>query len=314
MTKPLVVFTHGGGRLGNQLFNVAHLWAWQEQMHPESRLCVLPFWPFAKLYSFPDADPCMVRGQANWFLSKSYALYCTLPHPWSRRWMKTVGVMLRLWGLLSGWLQLHLPHGDSIVLDLSDQGFNKHVQNARTTLLSGWLIRSWKLVEQQQVPLRKAIQPERSFVSLASKHVASIHEHCDVLVGVQIRHGDYKHWQNGKYFFSTEEVAAQMRAVEVAYPQKRVGFLVTSDEPQDESLFEGLNWWWSQGAAQKGGHYLLGILELGMCDFIVAPHSTFSAWAALYGDKPLYWMQRGNKSFTPEAAVKLSALKDHWFI
>lgn len=314
MAKPLVVFTHGGGRLGNQLFNVAHLWAWQEQMHPESRLCVLPFWPFAHLYQFAKADPGMVRGKAGWFLSASFAIYGRLPHPWNRRWMKMVGIMLRICGTLLRWSQWHMPHSDKIELELSEPSFNQSMNAANTVLLSGWLLRSWKLVEQKEQELRKAIQPERSFVSLASKHIATVREKCDVLIGVQIRHGDYKHWQNGKYFFSTEDVVSQMRAVEAAYVEKRVGFLITSDEPQDEALFEGLNWQWSQGAAQKGGHYLLGILELGMCDLIVAPHSTFSAWAALYGDKPLFWMQRGNNSFTPEAAVKLSALKDHWFI
>ena len=314
MAKPLVVFTHGGGRLGNQLFNVAHLWAWQEQMHPEARLCVLPFWPFAQLYSFPEADPGMVRGKASTFLRWAYGLYCRLPHPWSRRWMKMVGILLRTAGMLLGWSQWHMPHANEIVLDLSDPGFNQKTKSSSTTLLSGWLLRSWNLLEQQEQQLRAAIQAKPDFVLSASKHITAMREGCDFLVGVQIRHGDYKTWQDGKYFFSTAEVAAQMRAIEAAHPDKRVGFLVTSDEQQDESLFEGLNWQWSQGAAQNGGHYLLSILELGMCDLIVAPHSTFSAWAALYGDKPLYWMQRGQQAFSPAAAVKLSALKDHWFI
>lgn len=314
MAKPLVVFTHGGGRLGNQLFNVAHLWAWQEQMHPEARLCVLPFWPFAQLYSFPEADPGMVRGKASPFLRWAYGLYGRLSHPWNRRWMKTVGALLRVWGTMSGWLQMHLPHADRIVLELSDDGFNRQVRQAQTILLSGWLLRSWTLVEQQQQRLRTAIQPDAAFAASAASFVQAFRSKHDLVVGVQIRHGDYKTWQDGKYFFSTAEVAAQMRAIEAAYPDKRVGFLVTSDELQDESAFEGLNWCWSQGAAQRGGHFLLSILELGHCDLIVAPHSTFSAWAALYGDKPLFWMRRGDLSFTPASAMKLSALKDHWFI
>lgn len=314
MAKPLVVFTHGGGRLGNQLFNVAHLWAWLEEMHPETRLCVLPFWPFAQLYQFPGADAGMVRGKAGRFLSACYAIYRRLPHPWNRRWMKAVGAALRIAGRVFGWTQWHMPHADKIVLELSDPSFNRTIQSASTILLSGWLLRSWSIVVRKEPQLRAAIQAEKSFELLASKHIAAIREDCDFLVGVQIRHGDYKHWQNGKYYFSTTEVVAQMRAIEAAYPQKSVCFLVTSDEPQDETLFDGINWRWSQGAAQVGGHYLLSILELGMCDLIVAPHSTFSAWAALYGDKPLYWMQRNKQVFSPTAAVKVSALKDHWFI
>ena len=27
---------------------------------------------------------------------------------------------------------------------------------------------------------------------------------CDVIIGVAIRHGDYKTWQNGKFFIATE--------------------------------------------------------------------------------------------------------------
>ena len=70
---------------------------------------------------------------------------------------------------------------------------------------------------------------------------------CDLIVGVAIRHGDYKTWQNGKYFLSTETYQKWMEKVEYLFAKKSVGFFIASDEDQDLSIFDKHNFFFRSG-------------------------------------------------------------------
>ena len=67
------------------------------------------------------------------------------------------------------------------------------------------------------------------------------------------------------------------------FPQQRVVFLVCSNQKQDEKLFDGLK------VFRGPGPFIEDMYILAECDYIVgAGQSSFTRWASLMGQKPLY--------------------------
>ena len=72
-----------------------------------------------------------------------------------------------------------------------------------------------------------------------------------------------------------------MHEIAEQFPNKRVAFLVCSDEPQDPSEFSGLV------VGFGTGHAIEDLYALACCDYVFGTTSTFSQWASFYGGIPL---------------------------
>ncbi len=314
MAEPLLIFTKGGGRLANQLLNVTHLLAWHHAIQPGYRICVMSFWPFTGHFDLPLGEEGMLAGKSPVWLKTIYRIYQKLPTPWNRRFLKLIIAALEIRTLTGGWQKHRYQEAERIVLDLEDTAFNARLAKGGVHLLSGWLIRSWRLVKQEQTYIRAHCQPMLTFRKQAEEHIAAFKRKHELVIGIQIRHTDYRHWREGKYFYPTTSYVNWMKEIAAGYGQKKVGFLITSDEVQDEKLFEGLSWTFSSGAANLNGHFMLSIMELSLCDIIIGPNSTFSAWASFYGNKPLYWISDQNFKLSPAYSADFYDLKDNWLI
>ena len=99
-----------------------------------------------------------------------------------------------------------------------------------------------------------------------------------IRVGIHMRRGDYKNFQGGKWYYSDENYARWMK---VLVQNKDVQFVLFSNEVMNISYFEeqGLNVIGMQGSAIED------LCCLSMCDYIMGPPSTYSWWAAMYGNK-----------------------------
>jgi len=100
-------------------------------------------------------------------------------------------------------------------------------------------------------------------------------------VGVHLRQGDYRTWLAGRNFFPTPCYVQWMHELAEQFPERKVAFLVCSDEPRDAREFSGLQVGWGPGSP-VGDLY-----ALAKCDYILGPVSSFSQWASFYGNKPL---------------------------
>ena len=104
----------------------------------------------------------------------------------------------------------------------------------------------------------------------------------EVLIGVHIRHGDYRTYCDGVMYYSTAQYAAVMRSLERQLPDRAVRFLVCSDEPQDGAAFEGLDVTISREISA------VDMYALSSCDYIIGPNSSFSQWASFIGNVPIH--------------------------
>lgn len=101
-----------------------------------------------------------------------------------------------------------------------------------------------------------------------------------VTIGVHIRRGDYKTWQNGKYYFTDEAYKNWMMDLAKAMPNKIV-FILCSNEKINLPHFESDLY----SVCEAPGSQMEDLYTLARCDYIMGPPSTYSWWAAFYGKK-----------------------------
>lgn len=115
----------------------------------------------------------------------------------------------------------------------------------------------------------------------------------DLIVGVHIRRGDYEYWQGGKFYYSNKQYLKVMQQVEKNLPGKKVGFLVCSNEIIDLSTFIKNNIF-----ILKEGSAAIDLYSLSLCNYLIGPPSSFSAWASFYGGVPLYFIENCDKNIS----------------
>ena len=101
----------------------------------------------------------------------------------------------------------------------------------------------------------------------------------DIKVGVHIRRGDYRGWNNGKYFYEDEVYNDKIEQFSNLFKDKKTLFILFSNEeitlkPRRDYIISKCDWY--------EDHYLLSL-----CDYIIGAPSTFTIWASFIGNVPL---------------------------
>jgi hypothetical protein len=161
----------------------------------------------------------------------------------------------------------------------------------RLVLAQGWLFRAQLGVESHGEKIRRFLTPHAHVLGTARDAVARARSHCDVLVGLHVRHGDYRDFQGGRYYYALERYASIALDAAALFSPARVGFLVCSDERYAPDQFPGLE------VSMGPGDALGDLYALSACDYLVGPPSTFTAWASFYGRVPLCQLSGANQRF-----------------
>ncbi len=138
--------------------------------------------------------------------------------------------------------------------------------------------------------LREFFSPSASWSQVIAAEMQSVREGAECVVGVHIRHGDYRHHDGGRLFVPVDMHRRMMQELETQMSPRRVRFLICSDEAKDKSVFQGLD------ICFGNGHPLVDLYMLAACDRIMGPPSTYSQWASFYGKAPrlTYWVGMSN--------------------
>ena len=284
-----IVYTHGGGRLGNQVIRLAHWLAWT-RAHPGAVNVVdMGFWRYAKYFTALAGNPGCAFPQVSMTANLLAGLQELVPERF------VFGVERRLQHAVQA-AGRRRPGGGSIALDdakgesfdLDDPAFLRDVTSRRVTTCSGWKIASWRLVAEQQNELREFFRPKPAWTKVATDFIADLRARHDLVIGVQIRQSDYREWHDGRFCFSAAQYAAWMRQLLDLHAGRRVAFVVASEERQDPATFAGLPVYFATGSVNAGGHWFESWVELSLCDLIVSAPSTFAATAAFSGGTPLW--------------------------
>lgn len=155
----------------------------------------------------------------------------------------------------------------------------------------------------QHSELKKIFEPDILF---EIKNLFQINRNrCDIIIGIHIRRGDYKSWQNGKYYYDFQDYVEILTRLSGIFKGKKVKFFIASDEKIDDETFKGIDYFTSEGAVIED------LYSLSLCDYIVGPPSSFSQWAAFYNEVPYCCIKQKNQlDFKFRQIKKLENIED----
>lgn len=163
--------------------------------------------------------------------------------------------------------------------------------------IKGWHTRTdTRYISQAKKELQHIFTPKDEIVEQADKLITPYRNSDTIIVGVHIRRGDYKTWNDGRFFFSHEEYHAFMKRVASIFPDKQVVFFISSNEPIPQETFSDM-----QIIYHTNGTAVLDLHTLSLCDYIIGPFSTFSRWAAFIGEKPICFLENKHQEITQQS-------------
>jgi hypothetical protein len=176
------------------------------------------------------------------------------------------------------------------ITPLDSPEVQEKIRPAKIVFVYDWRFRAPNLVQKHGDKIRAYFRPLATFEKASHEVVEPLWRDADIVIGVHVRHGDYRGWKGGKYFYPVECYAAWMRELVPQFPGRTVSFLVCSDERRKAEEFPGL----TVGFGTKSP--VSDLFALARCDYIIGTKSTFPQWASFYGGKPLLQILDRNAS------------------
>ena len=145
-----------------------------------------------------------------------------------------------------------------------------------------FVIKAWNLncsdsLKKNGDIVKYIFRPNRLISNFIESYIRSLPYH-DYTVGVHARRGDYKIWENGKYFYSWDQYSCWISELSniLTLKGKVPLFLICSDEKVPNFI-------------KRENHCIIpnqnAIIELYLlanCDLIVGPPSSYGTWAQFY--------------------------------
>jgi hypothetical protein len=180
------------------------------------------------------------------------------------------------------------------MFSLDDPQFVARLNKHRPMIFfSGYYFHDRTNVPAYQSTIRRYFTPLDSYQENVNRVVERARRNGDILVGVHVRRGDNNVWMGGRYYWNDDQWLAVLTRTIDAFPGKKVSFLLTSDEPLSRETFSRVN------ATISTGHIIEDLYALAACDYIVAPHSTYSGWASYIGEVPLLCLRAPDTEIDP---------------
>lgn len=275
----MIVVTGHYGQLGNRLVVFANLIA--AACEHGLRIANPAFYPYARYFEATRRD-----------------LWCRFPA--RRTWLTSPRVRRLMHGALDGArpcvrklrnrtrclppLLRTLEIGWDRPCDLDSPAFLDLARQPGLLLVRGWRFRATQSLERHADSIRQFFTPAQPHERAVARLADRLREHDDVVVGVHIRHGDYRNFLGARFYFDVNDYTGLMHHLTDVFSHRRVAFLVCSNAPQPPQAFSGLN------VTFGCGHEVEDLYALAACDYVVGPPSTYTLWASFHGNTPLYQM------------------------
>lgn len=253
------------GRLGNKLWTYANVLAFAIEhkfivSNPE-----FVQWKTSFELSLDEANPTEVRKKAR----NSYPDICNTGLSYVFKVNRKINIVP----------SIELLDGERLDLDFVD---TTKLENHRIAFLSGLYFTAPRSLYKHAALVRSYFKPVDSIRREVNDLLNFARDKIDVLIGVHIRHGDYRTFCNGNMYYEVSEYADVMRSLKEQFPGQKVGFVICSDEEQDFSNYSDLQ------TFHRTGGVVQDLYTLSQCNYIFGPNSTFSHWASFFGEVPLH--------------------------
>lgn len=294
MSRPphQVIYTHGGGRLGNQVLRFAHWLAWAMEQRGAIEVRNLAFWPYAAHFATWRAHPgCVFPLRSDRW--DGLARGCRGLPDWLRRrvdWRLQRAIHAR-GARRPGWQAVTLDVAAGETLDLGGPAFAQKVAAAGTTTCAGWRITDWAALARQQDAVRDLLQPARNHATRAALLVGGLRQRHGFVIGVHLRQGDYREWHDGRFHFSPACYREWIRQATALHAPQNPAVVVVSDAPVADIAAGDRHVFRADTCCAMDDWTILSL-----CDVILGPPSTFPATAAFVGRRPLWPLVRADQA------------------
>ena len=266
-----MIFVRDKGRLCNNILQYGHLYAWSREHHRTTMSM-----RFA--YKYQYFHVCHTRYH-NFFVY--------------------------LWAKFAAWCGL-IP---VVSFDEPDKDYSQEeavLLKKRSAVAQGWYARWYDLFLKYKPEILQLFAFDEPIKAQPDQLLANIPPH-DLLLGLHIRRGDYATWHEGRYYFSDQQYADQVRRFARLHPGKHIHVVVCGNDPHlDEDTFR-------QSLPEQTLTFPKGtpgedLYLLSQCDYLMGPPSTFTLVAGMYRDLPLYWIEQADEPFTLESFGRFDTL------
>ena len=298
MKKKLTILEHNwGGRLANQLWNMANVYAYclKNGYELENR----SFFRYDRYFNLPNRN---VVSKFFGFLDR----FSNDRRRESKYYRKYTSLIKKIFPnkvLSDGGKVFNLDNFPT-TLDCDAQPFFSSTAQRVEPLkekngwarkdeqcfkyLTGWLFRSPESVIKYHKEITKYLKPKKEILERVNNFIKELREETPLLVGIHIRQTDYKFVGDGSLFFEQKEV----RKIIDDYldyfnlNKTEVKFLICSDDKIDTKIFDGLNF-----SLGLGGE-IEDMFSLANTDLIIGSNSSYGGFSAYYGNIPIICFDR----------------------
>ena len=267
--KRILIVIDQYGRLGNRLFLFAQLMEFSEKTGRE-------VW----MPGFYDYRHYFVRFSKNYSLKFPNSFSISSPffdadHFQFSQSLPKIIKLFKLSKLFEVCSFYNVSDGDP---------FKKITNSSKSCILfSGFIFHDFFLeIKKSRKQIVKYFTPSIKFLENINKPLRKLRSNTDIVVGVLIRQTDYREWNGGKYFFSSEEYIKILSNFNTKNSDKKIGYFIATDEDQNINLFKNLN------CCVRVGYPLENMYTLSKCDYLIGPPSSYIGWSAFYGNIPLF--------------------------
>ena len=148
-------------------------------------------------------------------------------------WVKSINrISLRIENKLNGVMKINSHDFSRRYLNTEDILFKRLLYCSNIIFIRGFVLhQSYSNLAIVHHIITKLFQPLVSYKMEINKPFKQLSSK-KIKVGVVVRHGDYKTWKNGKYYYSLEIYTQWMQEVCNLFGAENVGFFIASDEVQ----------------------------------------------------------------------------------
>ncbi|MDP2705022.1 MAG: alpha-1,2-fucosyltransferase [Patescibacteria group bacterium] len=279
--KPIIILQHGGGELGNQLWNFVSIYAYCLEKGYDCRN--YSFFEYGKFFNIPVSSPLI-----DTFFFSPFASYT------KRRNAMRVKIWRFLYKILFI-MPVRLFFGKNIISSkniekkvyyLPPTETSKELENAerraRMLYMDGWLFRNPVGMKKYRKEIITYFAPQKDISASIEKTLGDLRGKYNYLVGVHIRQGDYTTYKGGEYLIPQKRVREILDEYLHINDKDSAStcFVITTDGKVDEEIFKGLHIVVNNKSAVEDMFTLSG------CDVIIGSDSSFGNFAAYYGDIP----------------------------
>ena len=275
--KKLIFITSSFGDLGNHLFLFSNLIAFSLQ----NNAIVINLGLGDRRNHLVGASKGLIPSfpPTPWFKARSNVLESIVKTlAWSAEAIASSRFSLKQWQAV------RINNSPSMafeMIDLDNPSLSRWFKKIHVIFLAGYCYIASKSIRLHQEEIRGYLGLKVNEPNQLINRYREFRGRHDFIIGVLIRHGDYRNFMDGRYFYETSCYVDWIKQVKALTKSKTPGFIITGNDGITPAGLTDVD----HIFAQHGE--IATRLILSRCDMLISPPSSYAGWCAFSGNIPL---------------------------